>query len=469
MDGADTGGPSPPKQPLKTATPSVVGPRPSAAHHESSSATLSFNPYDEVSNTSAAKTARKLQPNRHEHVEDAQDRHVHEAHGNHDLKPYKPLGVLRLRLWLATCVAFTILAPLVSIIMGVTLHARDMRYPGDEGLDVFPGRTIDFEVVLISADPKAGQMRMDWKILGEENSPCRADNLPGMNLLRAEGTHSTQEEILTSDRPTRPIFKFNATAFVIQDKFSRTPTFRTQLALFSPDRTDSSLLFYPFDAYAAEIIFYAREAGTNDTVGVTDLEVQRDCGVCRAPSPIAFSVLTHHSCSAASKLTFAHTYNTVPAGLVEATITLTRSTLVKSYSIVSTMAVWVITLILALVMITTVFFGFKQRGEVLVIPVATLFAFTQLRQSMPGAPDGFGDIVDLVGLVPCLAILALTAAFSLAAFILTDPTDMPRRIRWKVIPYVPTVFWLMHDDAFPSLKPEKDVENKHQGQKPSSH
>ena len=53
----------------------------------------------------------------------------------------------------------------------------------------------------------------------------------------------------------------------------------------------------------------------------------------------------------------------------------------------------IITLILALVMITTVFFGFKQRGEVLVIPVATLFAFTQLRQSMPGAPDGFGDIV----------------------------------------------------------------------------
>jgi hypothetical protein len=157
MEGADTGGPSPPKQPLKTATPNVVGPRPSAAHHESSSATLSFNPYDEVSNTSAAKTAPKLPPNRHEHVEDAQidmvplhgnavlkqkDNLVHEAHGNHDLKPYKPLSVLRLRLWLATCVAFTILAPLVSIIMGVTLHARDMRYPGDEGLDVFPGRTV---------------------------------------------------------------------------------------------------------------------------------------------------------------------------------------------------------------------------------------------------------------------------------------------------------------------------------------
>ena len=49
-----------------------------------------------------------------------------------------------------------------------------------------------------------------------------------------------------------------------------------------------------------------------------------------------------------------------------------------------------ITIILLLVMITTVFFGFRQKGEVLVLPVATVFAFTQLRQSMPGAPDGFG-------------------------------------------------------------------------------
>ena len=27
------------------------------------------------------------------------------------------------------------------------------------------------------------------------------------------------------------------------------------------------------------------------------------------------------------------------------------------------------------------------------LPVATLFAFTQLRASMPGAPEGFGDIL----------------------------------------------------------------------------
>jgi hypothetical protein len=51
-----------------------------------------------------------------------------------------------------------------------------------------------------------------------------------------------------------------------------------------------------------------------------------------------------------------------------------------------------ITIILLLVMLTCVFFGFRQKGEVLVIPVATLFAFTQLRGSMPGAPAGFGEL-----------------------------------------------------------------------------
>ncbi|KAF6748202.1 hypothetical protein DFP72DRAFT_1074470 [Ephemerocybe angulata] len=169
-----------------------------------------------------------------------------------------------------------------------------------------------------------------------------------------------------------------------------------------------------FDTYTAEIIFYARERDTNNTVGVS---ISKSRGIAVGLETAFDQVATpNHS-----------------PGLIEATITFTRSTLVKSYSIVSTISIWLITIILALVMITTVFFGFKQRGEVLLIPVATLFAFTQLRQSMPGAPDGFGDIVDLVGLVPCLAILALTAAFSLGAFILADPTSSPRQIRWKLI------------------------------------
>jgi hypothetical protein len=60
-----------------------------------------------------------------------------------------------------------------------------------------------------------------------------------------------------------------------------------------------------------------------------------------------------------------------------------------------------ITLILLLVMITAVFFNFRQKAEVLVIPVATLFAFTQLRASMPGAPAGFGMAIFLFFVFSC--------------------------------------------------------------------
>ncbi|KAK0492484.1 hypothetical protein EDD18DRAFT_1357741 [Armillaria luteobubalina] len=43
----------------------------------------------------------------------------------------------------------------------------------------------------------------------------------------------------------------------------------------------------------------------------------------------------------------------------------------------------------------TVGFGFRQRNEIVVVPISTVFAFTQLRSTMPGAPDGFGDILDI--------------------------------------------------------------------------
>ncbi len=46
-------------------------------------------------------------------------------------------------------------------------------------------------------------------------------------------------------------------------------------------------------------------------------------------------------------------------------------------------------------MIMTVGFGFQQRNEIVVVPVGTVFAFTQLRASMPGAPDGFGMLFSL--------------------------------------------------------------------------
>ncbi len=45
---------------------------------------------------------------------------------------------------------------------------------------------------------------------------------------------------------------------------------------------------------------------------------------------------------------------------------------------------------ICLITIATVVFGFRQRNEIVVVPIGNVFAFTQLRSSMPGAPEGFG-------------------------------------------------------------------------------
>jgi hypothetical protein len=51
----------------------------------------------------------------------------------------------------------------------------------------------------------------------------------------------------------------------------------------------------------------------------------------------------------------------------------------------------IITLVFVASTITTAVFGYAQKVELLVIPVPLLFAFTQLRSTMPGAPNGFGN------------------------------------------------------------------------------
>ena len=43
-----------------------------------------------------------------------------------------------------------------------------------------------------------------------------------------------------------------------------------------------------------------------------------------------------------------------------------------------------------LICVISVFLGKGIKTEVLVLPVTNLFAFTQLRSTMPGAPSGFG-------------------------------------------------------------------------------
>ncbi|KAF5348056.1 hypothetical protein D9758_010006 [Tetrapyrgos nigripes] len=342
----------------------------------------------------------------------------------------------RIRYWIFICILALVLSPTVSVLVGLNFHARDFSYTGAES--EYPGRQILLEAILISADPKLGTLTLDWNVMGEANSSCSKENLTTCsdvgiffdnNLLRMDKDSGSGP--ILNNRPTQPIFIFNATAKAVADIMVNTPTFRTPLALFSPLESPSSLIYYPFDRYTAEIFIFAQDMGTNETVGVS-------LGKTRG---IAVGFKT----SAAPRLNV-----DIPPGTIDIIVTLQRGNLVKTYSIVATIAIWLVTLILLLVMITSVFFGFRQKGEVLVVPVATLFAFVTLRQSMPGAPEGFGDIIgmhfvsftvmyathrtlDFTGILPCLALLALSAAFTLGAFVLTDPTDQTLPMTWDAI------------------------------------
>ncbi|PBK61057.1 hypothetical protein ARMSODRAFT_1025966 [Armillaria solidipes] len=86
-----------------------------------------------------------------------------------------------------------------------------------------------------------------------------------------------------------------------------------------------------------------------------------------------------------------------------------------------------VTLMICLIMISTVVFGFQQWNEIVVVPIGMVFAFTQLRLTMPGAPEGFGDILDFAGLLPCLVLLLICAVTMADIYLFADLHDPARR------------------------------------------
>ncbi|KAK0492440.1 hypothetical protein EDD18DRAFT_1108835 [Armillaria luteobubalina] len=99
----------------------------------------------------------------------------------------------------------------------------------------------------------------------------------------------------------------------------------------------------------------------------------------------------------------------------------------KTYINLIAMLIGMVTLMICLIMIATVFFRFQQWNEIVVVPIGTVFAFTQLRASMPGAPEGFGDTLDFVGLLPCLTLLSISAITMVGVYLFADPDDPTRR------------------------------------------
>ncbi|KAK0229655.1 hypothetical protein EDD85DRAFT_794132 [Armillaria nabsnona] len=186
-------------------------------------------------------------------------------------------------------------------------------------------------------------------------------------------------------------------------------TFHTELVIST---TDSSYLSaYPFDIYYVQIMAFAQDVSTNESVL---LRLNESLGLITS----SFSGIK----TTTTTIRLEGVLNPVSdSTLIE--MHFQRSTLVIVYCLIITFTFWMVTLMICLIMIATVFFGFRQRNEIVVVPIGTVFAFTQLRASMPGAPEGF----DFVGLLPCLALLSISAITMVGIYLFTNPDDPARK------------------------------------------
>ncbi|PBK58456.1 hypothetical protein ARMSODRAFT_1028250 [Armillaria solidipes] len=327
--------------------------------------------------------------------------------------------------------AFVIVVPVLCIVFGKTLHPAEFAYIDlDSNDDVPRNQKIYLHADLTSADLKQGTMVIDWSIIWDTcdstSTNCTSVNIYfDANLLHSDTNSSEPSD---NNRPTAPTFIWNVTADDQDYYLSNSPKFQTELFVFPQHQygaihevrhTYSSDVYYPFDRYFAGVLAFAEDASTNESVPL----------VLDSTAGLVEGLKISADVANASTLAQAD----LPQ-LIDIVVTLERGTLIKIYCIVITVIFWLITIMICLVMIMTVGFGFQQRNEIVVVPVGTVFAFTQLRSTMPGTPDGFGDILDFVGVLPCLVLLSISAVTMVGIYIFTDPAqDSREKLTWSAL------------------------------------
>ncbi|KAK0229630.1 hypothetical protein EDD85DRAFT_973428, partial [Armillaria nabsnona] len=289
-------------------------------------------------------------------------------------------------------------------------------------------RTIILQANVISADILQTTMVTEWSIIwdtcvnSDPNNNCTAVNIFFDTIFSpSDPRHGNGP--YSNNRPTDPIFLWNATYFGqgLANFDSNSLTFRAELTIFTDDV--SYLSAYPFDSYYADVVVFAQDVLTNDSVSV-DLSASYGLittslsGIETTTDAVEYSL---------SQSTDESVFLQGLQGATHIYMNLRRSPLVIAYCLIITITFWMVTLVICLIMITTVFFGFRQRNEIVVVPIGTVFAFTQLRASMPGAPDGFGDILDFAGLLPCCVLLSISAITMVGIYLFADPDDPSRR------------------------------------------
>ncbi|KAL1939858.1 hypothetical protein VTO73DRAFT_9558 [Trametes versicolor] len=312
--------------------------------------------------------------------------------------------------WVISCVA--LIATIVGCSLGIGWAFR-LRTFNIADPDNMSDSMVQLSANIVNVDPLEQKMTLDWVI----NYNCEAIGCPDVNIYFDSNTLRTDSGSSQTPSNTKPdpVFTVNGgNVLTMRNNTDRRPsslTFRTDVAI-SNAHTHRTLQSYPYDKYDTELVFFAEEAITNNSVSIA---IVKTTGIA-----VGFSIQLHDTTDDRDNF-----------GTVIKNIEITRGTAVRLYAISIVLAIWLVTLTFMATCVVNVFFGKGISAGVLVLPIGTLFAFTQLRATLPGAPEGFGAVIDFMGLLPCLALLTFCSVFMTAIFLHRNPEhDAPR---WRRI------------------------------------
>jgi len=298
--------------------------------------------------------------------------------------------------------AFLVILIIAGTLIGWTQKVKE--FVGKQV--VLPGSTLrelGLFMDVINVDPTAGTISIIWRI---QSDSCNNANCSDVNIFsdpNLQVSNNAPSAPPSTDPPTSPIFRWSPSS-KLNKPHAGYPIFQITSLVVGSGLQSPNLQTYPFDRYVAPLLLFAFDANTSAPVGFSILHTG---GIV-----VGFSLTS-------AQLPGCGDDDDVP-GQVCTSILINRGVLVKAYAIIIAIAVWIITLIFVFTTWYSIVGGFPQRPELLVIPVATLFTVTQLRSTMPGAPAGFGAIIDYVALLPCLALMTLCGSISITLLAFPD-------------------------------------------------
>lgn len=298
--------------------------------------------------------------------------------------------------------AFVLISILAGTLIGWGLRVKNFDLGKDAVGPGYKGRELSLTVSVSAVDSTAGTMTMFWVVVADScPSNCSDTDIFINDSVQSRNVSTTPIiRWLPSDHQKHDFFD----GFACKTVTSMIPNSGSQ---------SNSFQNYPFDVYFASINLLALEVGTNAHVG---LKVVSSDGIA-----VGFHLKPD--------LTIPNSV----AGEIRAIIHIDRGALVKAYAIVIVIAVWIVTLVFVFITFYSAVGGYPQPRELLVVPVATLFTVTQLRATMPGAPTGFGAIIDYVALLPCLSLMIICAATEIAFLAFWKSTAVRRTFLDRIL------------------------------------